>query len=298
MAANNAQKRKKSIYAMVFLLLAVFLFLVTYNSSGPESHPIQQSKPTETSRLSADANNQSKHETAKGGKAGRPEHTNPAFGQRVGERRRMVANQIRAEGVTDPNVLRAMETVPRHAFVRAGDLDEAYDDRPLPIGFGQTISQPYIVAYMTEALNLRPDSKVLEIGTGSGYQAAVCAEIASEVYTIEIIEQLAKIAEERLAKLGYRNVFVKTGDGYFGWKETGPYDAIIVTAAAGLVPPPLLEQLKPQGQLILPLGHPFGYQTLVLVTKNNKGEIRSRNLLSVLFVPMRGHIETEKSAPK
>jgi len=160
----------------------------------------------------------------------------------------------------------------------------------LPIGMGQTISQPYIVAYMTDALKLRTTHKVLEIGTGSGYQAAVCAEIAAEVYTIEIVPTLAKSAGKRLATLGYRNAAVKHGDGYFGWKEKAPFDAIIVTCAAGFVPPPLIEQLKPRGRLILPLGSPFGAQTLVLITKDDAGNIRSKSLLPVRFVPMLGRI--------
>jgi protein-L-isoaspartate(D-aspartate) O-methyltransferase len=228
----------------------------------------------------------------------RPDHKHPAFSERVEERARMVARDIQATGVSawmrtgvrDPNVLKAMRTVPRHAFVRASDLRRAYADHPLPIGLGQTISQPYIVAYMTEALKLDPNDKVLEVGTGSGYQAAVCAEIAQEVYTIEILEQLAKSAKEQLKKLGYRNVFVKAADGYFGWKEKGPFDGIIVTCAAGMVPPPLIEQLKPDGRMILPLGSPYGYQSLVLVTKDDKGKVRSKRLMGVAFVPMVGRV--------
>jgi len=151
---------------------------------------------------------------------------------------------------------------------------------------------------MTEALKLDPNYKVLEIGTGSGYQAAVCAEIVHEVYTIEILEELAESAKERLKELGYKNTSVKAGDGYFGWKEKAPFDAIIVTAAAGFVPPPLIEQLKPNGRMILPLGSPFGVQTLVLVTKDDKGKVRSKELLPVRFVPMVGHITEAKRPPK
>ena len=151
---------------------------------------------------------------------------------------------------------------------------------------------------MTEALKLESDHKVLEVGTGSGYQAAVCAEICQEVYTIEIIESLAKSAKKRLKELGYRNVSVRAGDGYFGWKEEAGFDVIIVTAAAGIVPPPLTEQLKPGGRMILPLGSPFGVQTLVLITKNDKGQLRSEKLLPVRFVPMVGRVERGKQPSK
>ena len=224
-----------------------------------------------------------------------PDHNHPAFGERVKERRRLVDRYIGAEGVREPNVLGAMLTVPRHAFVRDNDLRRAYGDYPLPIGYGQTISQPYIVAYMTQALRLDPNDKVLEVGTGSGYQAAVCAEIAREVYTIEIVKPLAKSAERRMEKLGYHNVFTQAGDGYYGWPEHAPFDAIIVTAAAGFVPPPLIKQLKPGGRMILPVGSPFGNQTLKLITKDMDETIRSRRLLPVVFVPMTGQVQ--KSSP-
>jgi protein-L-isoaspartate(D-aspartate) O-methyltransferase len=221
----------------------------------------------------------------------RPDHNQPAFSERVEERKEMVIAQIEARGIIDPNTLRAMQTVPRHAFVRAGDQRYAYFDHPLPIGNDQTISQPYIVAFMTEALRLTPESKVLEIGTGSGYQAAVCAEIAAEVYTIEIVEPLAKSAKELLKKLGYPNVFVRAGDGYFGWPEKAPFDAIIGTAAAGRVPEPLLEQLKPAGRMILPVEGRFGFQYLVLITKDDKGNISRSNVMPVQFVPMTGEVQ-------
>jgi protein-L-isoaspartate(D-aspartate) O-methyltransferase len=183
-----------------------------------------------------------------------------------------------------------MVTVPRHAFVRLYNSSQAYSDRPLPIGFNQTISQPYIVAYMTGVLELRPDFKILEIGTGSGYQAAVAAEIAAEVYTIEIVEPLAEAAKRRLKNLGYANVFVKAGDGYDGWPEKAPFDAIIVTAAAGLVPPPLIRQLKPGARMVLPIGSPYGLQTLVLINKDEKGNVSSKSLMPVRFVPMLGKV--------
>ncbi|HUW21000.1 MAG TPA: protein-L-isoaspartate(D-aspartate) O-methyltransferase [Sedimentisphaerales bacterium] len=233
------------------------------------------------------------------GQAGRPDHNHPAFSERVEERARMVAEDIEGRGVRDPGVLAAMRTAPRHAFVRRSDSRRAYADHPLPIGLNQTISQPYIVAYMTDALKLGPDSKVFEVGTGSGYQAAVCAEIAGEVYTVEILEKLAESARDRLKELGYRNVTVKAADGYYGWEEKGPFDAIIITAAAGLVPPPLIEQLKPGGRMILPLGSPYGAQWLVLITKDDKGEVRSRSLIPVRFVPMTGRaMEAERPSGK
>jgi protein-L-isoaspartate(D-aspartate) O-methyltransferase len=221
----------------------------------------------------------------------RPDHNHPAFAERVDERKRMVATQIQAREVKDPNVLKAMQVVPRHAFIPRGGQRSAYADYPLPIGQDQTISQPYIVAFMTEALKLRPGSKVLEIGTGSGYQAAVCAEIAREVYTIEIVEGLAKTAKERLKKLGYKNVFVKAGDGFFGWPEKAPFDAIIGTAAAKRIPKPLLQQLKTGGRMIIPTGSPYGFQYLELVMKDKDGKIRKSRVMPVRFVPMTGEVQ-------
>jgi protein-L-isoaspartate(D-aspartate) O-methyltransferase len=232
------------------------------------------------------------------GELARCDHNHPAFSERIGERERMVTYDIKNRGVNDPNVLRAMRTVPRHAFVQPGDLRRAYADHPLPIGLNQTISQPYIVAYMTEYLELDPNAKVFEVGTGSGYQAAVCGEIAGEVYTVEILEKLAASAKDRLDELGYRNVRVRHGDGYFGWKDKAPFEAIIITAAAGFVPPPLIEQLKPGGRMILPLGSPYGSQWLVLITKDDRGEVRSRNLLPVRFVPMTGRVMGPQEQPE
>lgn len=220
-----------------------------------------------------------------------PDHNHPAFKERIEERAKMVATQIQARDVNDPNVLKAMRIVPRHAFVIDREQNLAYADRPLPIGYDQTISQPYIVAFMTQALQLKPGSKVLEIGTGSGYQAAVCAEIAREVYTIEIVEGLAKSAAAKLKELGYRNVFVKAGDGFFGWPEKTPFDAIIGTAAAGRVPQPLIEQLKSGGRMILPVEGSLGFQYLVLITKDEKGNLQKKNVMPVQFVPMTGQVE-------
>jgi protein-L-isoaspartate(D-aspartate) O-methyltransferase len=207
----------------------------------------------------------------------------------------MVIWQIEARGVKDPNALTAMQVVPRHAFVRETEERYAYADQPLPIGYEQTISQPYIVAFMTEALKLKPNSKVLEIGTGSGYQAAVCAEICREVYTIEIVEELAQVAEKHLKELGYQNVFVKAGDGYFGWPEHAPFDAIIGTAAAGRIPEPLIEQLKPGGRMILPYGSPDSFQYLVLITKDREGKLQKSSVMPVRFVPMTGEVQKSES---
>jgi len=221
----------------------------------------------------------------------RPLHEHPAFKERIKERRTMVAGQIQARQIKDPNVLKAMRTVPRHAFIPSNVQRQAYYDYPLPIGEGQTISQPYIVAFMTEALKLDPNSTVLEIGTGSGYQAAVCAEIAREVYTIEIVPELAKSAAKQLKKLGYGNVFVKAGDGYFGWPEKAPFDAIIGTAAAGRIPPPLIEQLKPGGRMILPVRGRLGFEYLELVSKDKKGRVQRKKVMPVRFVPMTGEVQ-------
>ena len=196
----------------------------------------------------------------------------------------MVEKQIKSRGVRDKPTLYAMNKVPRHKFVPKKLIDDAYKDGALPIGYGQTISQPYIVAFMTSVLELKQDAKVLEIGTGSGYQAAVLAEIVKEVYTIEIIEELYKQAVERFDRLGYDSIKTMHADGYHGWKKFAPYDAIIVTAAAEYIPPPLIEQLKETGKMIIPVGTPFRTQSLVLVEKKG-GEVFTSNLLPVRFVP-------------
>jgi protein-L-isoaspartate(D-aspartate) O-methyltransferase len=202
-------------------------------------------------------------------------------------RMKMVNTQIRRRGVTDQDVLEAMEAVPRHEFVPENLRTQAYADHPLPIGYGQTISQPYIVALMTELLELENTDRVLEIGTGSGYQAAILAEIVAEVYTVEIIEPLALEAGERLAHLGYDNLHVLNADGYYGWEEHAPYDAIIVTAAPDHIPPPLVQQLKDGAHLVIPVGPPGGYQTLWQITKEGE-QIKKRNVTGVLFVPLTG----------
>jgi protein-L-isoaspartate(D-aspartate) O-methyltransferase len=205
----------------------------------------------------------------------------------------MVENDIKRRGIKDKKVIEAMGKIPRHLFVDENLRNRAYADYPLPIGEGQTISQPYVVALMTEALRLKPADKVLEIGTGSGYQAAVLSEIVKEVYTIEIRKSLVDTAAKRLKDLGYRNVKVKYADGYFGWEEYSPFDAIIITASANHIPPPLIKQLKEGGKLILPLGSTVYYQTLTLVTKK-KGDLDVEQIAPVAFVPMTGEAERRK----
>jgi protein-L-isoaspartate(D-aspartate) O-methyltransferase len=186
----------------------------------------------------------------------------------------------------DPRVLAVMNKVPRHEFVSDVYGDGAYGDRPLPIGHGQTISQPFIVALMTDLLQVGPDDVVLEVGTGSGYQAAVVAHLARDVHTIEIIPELAERADEQLDLLGYDNVQSYTGDGYYGVPDPAPYDAIVVTAAAHQVPPPLIQQLKPGGRMVIPIGGGFALQHLMLVEKGADGRVRTRQMLPVRFVPL------------
>ncbi|MBU0561703.1 MAG: protein-L-isoaspartate(D-aspartate) O-methyltransferase [Bacteroidetes bacterium] len=203
----------------------------------------------------------------------------PYYNQRL----QMVQHQIENRGIKDSSTLKAMRNVKRHLFVPKGSIKYAYDDRPLPIGYGQTISQPYCVAYMTEILKPGTDHKVLEIGTGSGYQAAVLAEIVDSMFTIEIIEELGKSAKKRLKNLEYNNVQVKIEDGYYGWEAHAPFDAIVVTAASEYIPPPLLKQLKDGGRMVIPIGSPFMVQTLMLVEK--KGDkITTTSLIPVRFV--------------
>lgn len=205
----------------------------------------------------------------------------------VEARRAMVETQIRARGVSDERVLRAMLTVPRHRFVPLRHLHQAYNDHPLPIGYGQTISQPYIVALMSVEAAVRPGQRILEIGTGSGYQAAILAELTDHdrVYTIEIIEPLAQSAARRLGELGYGKVRTRTGDGYLGWPEAAPFDAILVTAAPDHVPPPLVQQLKEGGRMVVPVGPPGLVQTLWRITKEG-GQLKFHSLGAVMFVPL------------
>ena len=217
----------------------------------------------------------------------------PSHSADFGELRHELVEEVVAAAREDgfplsPSVVKAMEKVERHLFVPAWLVPFAYYNNPLPIGHGQTISQPVVVALMTELLNVKSGDKVLEVGTGSGYQAAVLAEIAKSVYSIEVIEPLEKQAAERLKSLGYDNVTVKMGDGYYGWPDAAPFDGIIVTAATGQVPPPLLKQLKPGGRMVIPLGMQFMTQYLMLVEKRADGSVTTRQIVPVAFVPLTG----------
>ena len=211
-------------------------------------------------------------------------------------RARMVETQIVARGVRDARVLAAMKQVPRHLFVDPKERAQAYEDHPLPIAGNQTISQPYIVALMTELADLTPAEKVLEIGTGSGYQSAVLSRLAGEVYSIEIVPELARESARRLRDLGYGNVTVKEGDGFRGWPEHAPFDAILVTAAPDRIPQPLLDQLAPGGRMVIPVGTFF--QELKVLTKDRNGKITEKDILPVRFVPMTGEIEKTPPAPE
>jgi protein-L-isoaspartate(D-aspartate) O-methyltransferase len=222
--------------------------------------------------------------------------TPPRFSEYQRKRSLMVQSQMvhRSPGVRDRAVLEAMRQVPRHLFVPWALKSAAYADRPLPIGHGQTISQPYIVALMTEALELKPGAKVLEIGTGSGYQAAVLSELSPRVLTMEIIRALGNEAQQRLQKLGYHTIRVRIGDGYFGWPEEAPFDGIIVTCAAGHIPPPLIAQLREGGRMVIPVGGVYEVQWLMVVSKDNQGIVRTKELLPVRFVPMTGAIREQR----
>lgn len=204
----------------------------------------------------------------------------------------MVEKQIAARGITDPATLEAMRTVPRHEFLPLRLRDEAYMDYPLPIGHGQTISQPFIVAFMTEAIRPQPGEKILEIGAGSGYQAAILAEMGADVYTVEIVEPLAEMARQTLQRLGYDNAQVKHGDGYRGWPEHAPFDAVIVTCAPDKIPPDLVTQLKEGGRMIIPVGGGMS-QELVLLRKEG-GKIEKQSVLPVRFVPMTGEAQNNR----
>ena len=289
MIAQDQISRQRRIYVILLLFIPLGLFVIIHAiSRSTEPNAVLAGENGKDNQISIEPNDPNDQ------RAIRPLHTHPAFAERIQERRRMVESQIEARDVKDPNVLKAMRTVPRHAFVPPNRRRYAYADYPLPIGYDQTISQPYIVAFMTEALKLDPNSVVFEIGTGSGYQAAVCAEICKEVYTIEIVEELAKTAKTRLKELGYPNVHVKSGDAFFGWPEHAPFDAIIGTAAAGRIPDPLIEQLKIGGRMILPYGSPYGFQYLVLITKDKEGQLHSKKVMPVRFVPMTGEVQKPK----
>jgi len=204
------------------------------------------------------------------------------------QERHELANIIQDQGISDPDVLEAIRNVPRHLFVPEPIRNQAYRNNPLLIGHGQTISQPYIVAYICEMLNLSPGDKVLEIGTGSGYHAAVLSELTPHVYSIEIIRELGEQAAARYEKLGYDTIRTRIGDGYYGWEEHAPFDAIIVTAASGHIPPPLTEQLRPGGVISIPIGSPYQTQILMKITKSESGDISTERMLPVRFVPMTG----------
>lgn len=207
-------------------------------------------------------------------------------------RNRMVAVQIEGQGVKDAKVLAAMRKVPRHEFVPKTLTDKAYDDRPLPIGHGQTISQPFIVALMTQALDLKPSDRVLEIGTGSGYQAAILSKLVQEVYTIEIVAPLGEQARNVLKRLGYTNIKVRIGDGYRGWPEAAPFDGIIVTCAPDAIPKPLTDQLAEGGRMVIPVGPERHTQQLIVLRKQN-GALLQQKILPVIFVPMTGEAQSE-----
>ena len=208
----------------------------------------------------------------------------PTAGDLAAQRQRMVEQQLKPRGIKEERVLAAMAKVPREEFVPTDARPSAYEDGPLPIGYDQTISQPYIVAFMTEQLRPRPSDRVLEIGSGSGYQAAILAELVADVYTIDIVEPLAKTAEATLQRLGYKNVHIKVGDGYKGWPEEAPFDAIIVTCAPEKVPQPLVDQLKDGGRMVIPVGERFAQQLYLLEKKN--GQLKESVTLPVRFVPM------------
>jgi protein-L-isoaspartate(D-aspartate) O-methyltransferase len=213
-------------------------------------------------------------------------------GDLASERQRMVQEQLMSRGVRDERVLAAMNKVPREEFVPQDSRAASYTDQPLPIGYGQTISQPYIVAFMTEQLRPKPSDRVLEVGTGSGYQAAILAELVAEVYSVEIVEPLAKNAEATLQRLGCKNVHVQIGDGYKGWPETAPFDAIIVTCAPDKVPQPLIDQLKDGGRMVIPVGDRFAQELYLLEKKN--GQLKQSATLPVRFVPMAGEASQRK----
>jgi len=218
----------------------------------------------------------------------------PRSEERIAERRRMVERQIAARGIRDLRVLEAMRSVPRHWFVPKSQSSEAYEDHPLPIGHGQTISQPYIVALMTESLGLRPNDKVLEIGTGSGYQAAILAELTDKVFTIEIVQPLGEQALRILSEKGYKNIRLRIGDGYRGWPEEAPFDAIIVTCAPESPPPALVEQLAVGGRMCIPVGSDWGNQELILLRKRADGTLSREVIAPVRFVPMTGEAQRRR----
>ena len=261
-------------WLMVLVIPSATVLHVMARSSGP----VVNFAPPTTSRSA----------TTTSSPASRPKEkwSPPRFKARFNDRNKM-ARVIMNYGVKDLSVLRAMASVPRHFFVPRALASRAYYDTPLPIGFGQTISQPYMVAEMTRQLHLKPTSRVLEIGTGSGYQAAVLTEFTPHVYSIEIVKPLAEAAKARFKNLGYHVIKTRRGDGYYGWPDEAPFDAIIVTCAAGQIPPPLVKQLARGGRMVIPVGGAFSRQSLMLVVKDKNGKVSSRSLMAVRFVPLR-----------
>lgn len=256
------------------LLVLAVLWLVAATACGSNASPTPSGEGIATPAA---------EEEAAGTEEAGEEAARDGFAE---QRERMVETAIIGWGIEDEGVIEAMRTVPRHEFVPEQYLAQAYENHPLPIGHGQTISQPYIVALMTEAADIEEGDKVLEVGTGSGYQAAVLAELADQVYTIEIIAPLKERAEAALQEAGYENVSVRHGDGYFGWPEQGPFDAIVVTAAPDHIPQPLVEQLATGAHMLVPVGPVGGYQTLWRVTKQSDGDVRTEDLGGVRFVPL------------
>ena len=291
MLINKPLLRPVAVLVAMILVVAVVMVIPGW------SHHSQQ-KTDDTSRRNEQESNQDEKNPPKDDAEATDEHqppfespTPPASSERIEERHRMVDTQIagardRRSRIRNEAVLEAMRVVPRHVFVPLDMRGHAYKDTPLPIGEGQTISQPYIVALMTDLLELSPQSKVLEIGTGSAYQAAVLAQLTPHVYTIEIIEALADRAKQVLKQEEYDEVHTRHADGYNGWEEEAPFDAIIVTCASGHLPPPLWDQLKPGGRIVIPIGGIYELQRLVVLTKQKDGSRRSRTIISVRFVPM------------
>ena len=281
---RNSHKIRLSKHRFELIIATCALLTLGILSCGSVDKPSEKDVPKNKNMSSPEkkAEEKKKSEDKKKLKEEYPRKT---------EREKMVKTQIESEGIKDEKVLEAMRYVPRHLFVPEICQSMAYDDCPLPIGYGQTISQPYVVALMTENLELDSDSKVLEIGTGSGYQAAILAEICKDVYTIEIIKELYERATSTLESLEYENIATKHADGYFGWEEVAPFDAIIVTAASDHIPPPLIKQLKKGGRMCIPLGAPHQIQRLVLVTKNEKGQVTTKDITIVAFVPLTRQLE-------
>jgi len=268
---------------MIFKTVALFIPVMWFFIFSLIFQPFHQVEGVPSQNYQADTITNQRADTV--------EWNRPRFSERENERSKLVDEILARDNIKDPDVLDAMRHVPRHRFVPRNFQNQAYDNNPLPIGRGQTISQPYIVAFMTEMLHLEPGDKVLEIGTGSGYHSAVLSELTPHVYSIEIINELGKSASALYEELGYHTIQTKIGDGYFGWEEHAPFDAIIVTAAAGHIPTPLIEQLKSGGIMTIPIGNPYRAQVLMKVEKTKSGSTRTERVLPVRFVPMTGEAQ-------